>query len=93
MLKPKILPDDIEGLSFIDYRKMFIKELKRMKAACSEPGQTTNFMIMTENIFCRRSAFTFFRLWLKALARLDFFSSFFKFSEYTNYEQGDNNKF
>ena len=48
MLKPKILPEDIEGLSFIDYRKMFIKELKRMKAACSEPGQTTNFMIMTE---------------------------------------------
>lgn len=48
MLKPKILPDDIEGLSFIDYRKMFIKELKRMKAACSEPGQTTNFMMLSE---------------------------------------------
>lgn len=48
MLKPKILPDDIEGLSFIDYRKIFIKELKRMKAACSEPGQSTNFMIITE---------------------------------------------
>jgi hypothetical protein len=48
MLKPKILPDDIEGLTFIEYRKMFIKELKRMKSACSEPGQHTNFMIMTE---------------------------------------------
>jgi hypothetical protein len=48
MLKPKILPDEIEGLSFIDYRKRFIKELKRMKAACSEPGKTTNFMIITE---------------------------------------------
>jgi hypothetical protein len=48
MLKPKILPDDFEGLSFMDYRKMFIKELKRMKAACSEPGQTTNFMMISE---------------------------------------------
>jgi hypothetical protein len=48
MLKPKILPDEIEGLSFIEYRKRFIKELKRMKAACAEPGQTTNFMIITE---------------------------------------------
>jgi len=48
MLKPKILPEDIEGMSFMDYRKLFIKELKRMKSACSEPGSTTNFMIMTE---------------------------------------------
>ena len=48
MLKPKILPEDVEGLGFMDYRKMFIKELKRMKAACGEPGQTTNFMIITE---------------------------------------------
>jgi hypothetical protein len=48
MLKPKILPEDIEGLSFIDYRKMFIKELKRMKAACAEAGQTTNFMMISE---------------------------------------------
>jgi len=48
MLKPKILPEDIEGLSFIDYRKMFIKELKRMKAACGEPGQSTNFMMISE---------------------------------------------
>ncbi len=48
MLKPRILPEDIEGLTFIEYRKQFIKELKRMKASCSEPGQSTNFMIMTE---------------------------------------------
>lgn len=48
MLKPKILPEDIEGMSFIDYRKLFIKELKRMKSVCSEPGSTTNFMMMTE---------------------------------------------
>jgi hypothetical protein len=48
MLKPRILPEDIEGLKFIEYRKSFIKELRRMKSACSEPGQTTNFMIMTD---------------------------------------------
>lgn len=47
-MKPKILPDDIKGLSFVDYRKLFIKELKRMKADCSEPGSSTNFMMMTE---------------------------------------------
>ena len=47
-MKPRILPEDIKGLSFVDYRKLFIKELKRMKSDCSEPGSSTNFMMMTE---------------------------------------------
>ena len=46
-MKPRILPEDIEGLSFVDYRKLFIKELKRMKSAL-EDGQTLNYMMVTE---------------------------------------------
>ena len=46
-MKPRILPEDIEGLSFVDYRKLFIKELKRMKSTV-EDGQSLNYMMITE---------------------------------------------
>ena len=48
---------------------------------------------MTENIFCQRSAFTSYSFMAKGIGKIRFFLKFFKFSVYTNYEQGDNNKF
>lgn len=43
-MKPKIQPEDIEGMKFLDYRKLFFKELKRMKSE----GQECDFILMTE---------------------------------------------
>lgn len=46
-MKPKITPESIEGMKFADYRKLFYKELKRMKTA----GEPMDFLMMTEYEF------------------------------------------
>jgi hypothetical protein len=43
-MKPKIQPEDIEGMKFVDYRKLFFKELKRMKSE----GKECDFILITE---------------------------------------------
>jgi len=43
-MKPKIQPEDIEGMKFMEYRKIFFRELKRMKSE----GKECDFILMTE---------------------------------------------
>lgn len=46
-MKPKLQPEILEGLKFADYRKLFYKELKRMKAGFPE-GEQTEYLMLSE---------------------------------------------
>lgn len=47
-MKPKILPEKVEEIKFVDYRKLFYKELKRMKTTYKTPKEATNFLVIGE---------------------------------------------
>ncbi|WCL80457.1 hypothetical protein PPO43_10800 [Saprospira sp. CCB-QB6] len=46
-MKPKLQPEILEGLKFADYRKLFYKELKRMKDGFPQ-GEQTEYLMLSE---------------------------------------------
>lgn len=47
-MKPRILPEELSTLTFVEYRKSIIKEFKRMEMECTKVGDSVHFILMSE---------------------------------------------